>query len=247
MSGFVVAIDGKAGSGKSTTARGVARNLNFFYLDTGAMYRAFTLKYLMKTRNYKKIDMKLVNKLLKNTKIELLKEYDNLRVILDGKDVTQEIRSPLINNLVSQISAIKKVRDWMVRKQRTIARGKDIVCEGRDMTTVVFPRAQVKIFMDADLRIRAKRRKKEQNEKNIKVSLKKVVANLMFRDQFDSTRKHSPLKKASDAIFIDTTNLTIEEEIARVEKIVRDILNKKKYKIQKGTPIDESYFISRSF
>ncbi len=226
MKGFVVAIDGKAGSGKSTTARGVAKKLNFFYLDTGAMYRAFTLKYLLNTRNYKNIDIKLVNKLLKNTKIELIKDGDDLKIMLDGKDVSREIRSPLINNLVSQISAIKKVREWMVKRQRAIARGKNIVCEGRDMTTVVFPKAQVKIFMDADLKTRAKRRKKELNEKNIKINMTEIINNLKFRDTFDSTRKHSPLKKADDAIFIDTTNLTIEEEIALVEKIVRNRLNK---------------------
>lgn len=226
MKGFVVAIDGKAGSGKSTTARGVAKKLNFFYLDTGAMYRAFTLKYLLNTRNYKNIDIKLVNKLLKNTKIGLIKDGDDLKVMLDGKDVSREIRSPLINNLVSQISAIKSVREWMVKRQRAIARGNNIVCEGRDMTTVVFPKAQVKIFMDANLKTRAKRRKKELNEKDIKVNLTEIIKNLKFRDTFDSTRKHSPLKKADDAIFIDTTNLTIEEEIALVEKIVRNRLNK---------------------
>lgn len=226
MKGFVVAIDGKAGSGKSTTARGVAKKLNFFYLDTGAMYRAFTLKYLLNTRNYKNIDIKLVNKLLKNTKIGLIKDGDDLKVMLDGKDVSREIRSPLINNLVSQISAIKSVREWMVKRQRAIARGNNIVCEGRDMTTVVFPKAQVKIFMDANLKTRAKRRKKELNEKDIRVNLTEIIKNLKFRDTFDSTRKHSPLKKADDAIFIDTTNLTIEEEIALVEKIVRNRLNK---------------------
>lgn len=226
MPGFVVAIDGKAGSGKSTTAKGVAQRLNFFYLDTGAMYRAFTLKYLLNTRNYIKIDKKLVSKLLKNTKIELIKDGEELKIILDGRNVTQDIRSPLINNLVSQISAIKKVREWMVKRQRAIARGKNIVCEGRDMTTVVFPKAQVKIFMDADLKTRAKRRKKELDEKNIKVNLTEIIKNLEFRDHFDSTRKHSPLKKTNDAIFIDTTNLTIEEEIELVEKIVRNRFNK---------------------
>lgn len=226
MKGFVVAIDGKAGSGKSTTARGVAKKLNFFYLDTGAMYRAFTLKYLLNTRNYKNIDIKLVHKLLKNTKIELIKDGDDLKIMLDGKNVSREIRSPLINNLVSQMSAIKKVREWMVKRQRAIARGKNIVCEGRDMTSVVFPKAQVKIFMDADLKTRAKRRKKELNEKNIRVNITEIINNLKFRDTFDSTRKHSPLKRTNDAIFIDTTNLTIEEEIALVEKIVRNRLNK---------------------
>uniref|UniRef100_A0A7C4TBK1 Cytidylate kinase n=1 Tax=candidate division WOR-3 bacterium TaxID=2052148 RepID=A0A7C4TBK1_UNCW3 len=225
MEGFVVAIDGNAGSGKSTTAKGIAQRLKFFYLDTGAMYRAFTLKYLNNGGN-EKIDLDLVRKLLKDTTIELNLDGENLVVKLDGQDVSQEIRTPRVNALVSQISAIKEVRDWMVKRQREIARGKNIVCEGRDMTTVVFPDAQVKIFMDADLRTRAKRRQKELKEKGIKAKLREVIKNLKFRDTFDSHREYSPLRKAKDAVVIDTTNLTIDEEIARVVEVVLQKLNK---------------------
>lgn len=233
MSGFVVAIDGKAGSGKSTTAKGVAKKLQFFYLDTGAMYRAFTLKYLRakKLKNNavnqfydNNMDLKLVNDLLKNTSIELIKENDELKVLLNGEDVSKEIRSPEVNDLVSPISAIKEVRDWMVKRQREIAQGKNIVCEGRDMATVVFPDAQIKIFMDADLPTRAERRRKELQEKGIDISFKESLNNLRYRDDYDSSREHSPLKKADDAIVVDTTNLTIEQEIELVERIVREKL-----------------------
>lgn len=223
MTEFVVAIDGRAGSGKSTTAKAVAKRLNFLYLDTGAMYRAFTLKYL-ETGGDERIDLRLIHNLLKNTTIDLVKDNDDLKVILDGRDVSQEIRVPGVNSLVSQISAIKMVRKWMVKKQRAIARGKNIICEGRDMTTVVFPFAQVKIYMDADLAIRAERRQKELTEDNIKIEFDEIIENLKFRDEYDSTRKYSPLKKAADAIVINTTNLTIEEEISLVEKIVRERL-----------------------
>ncbi|MEO0095979.1 MAG: (d)CMP kinase [candidate division WOR-3 bacterium] len=225
MAGFIVAIDGKAGSGKSTTAKGVAKKLQFFYLDTGAMYRAFTLKYLRakKGRN-DDIDLNLIARLLKNTTIELIKQNDDLKVFLDGEDVSKEIRSPEVNDLVSPISAIKEIRDWMVKRQREIAQGKNIVCEGRDMATVVFPDAQVKIFMDADLPTRAERRRKELQEKGIKISFEESLNNLKYRDDYDSSREHSPLRKADDAIVIDTTNLTIEQEIELVERIVREKL-----------------------
>jgi|UniRef100_A0A7C6EIT0 cytidylate kinase len=220
MSGFVVAIDGKAGSGKSTTAKGVAKRLNFFYLDTGAMYRAFTLKYI-RAGGKKEVDLKLIENLLARTEIELIEHNHNLKILLDGVDVSMEIRTPEVNEMVSPISAIKEVREWMVEKQRKIAQGKNIVCEGRDMTTVVFPEAQVKIFMDADLPTRAERRRKELQEKGIKISFEESLNNLKYRDDYDSSREHSPLKKANDAIVIDTTNLTIEQEIELVEKIVR--------------------------
>ncbi len=219
MADFIVAIDGAAGSGKSTTARGVARRLNFFHLDTGAMYRAFTLKCLRTKKD--EINQELVNKLIKKTRIVLKKEGDEYHTYLDEKNVSLEIRGPEVNKYVSQVSAIPEVREWMVHQQRAIAKNKNVVCEGRDIGTVVFPDAQVKIFMKADIKVRARRRKKELAEKNINVDLNDILKNLEFRDQFDSTRKHSPLRIAQDAIVIDTTNLTIEQEIDLVEKIVR--------------------------
>jgi len=221
---FVVAIDGGAGSGKSTTAKGVAMRLNFFYLDTGAMYRATALKYLQSGGSINQIDMALVKQITANTNIDLHQDNSEIHVYLDSKDVSGEIRTPLVSNAVSPISAIPEIREWMVKQQRAVAEGKNIVCEGRDIGTVVFPDAQVKIFMQADLRIRAQRRVKELDEKSITSDIDEVLKNLEYRDQFDSSRRHSPLKKAKDAIVVDTTNLTIDEEVSLVEKIVREKL-----------------------
>ena len=226
MAKFVVAIDGLAGSGKSTTAKGVARLLKFFYLDTGAMYRAFTLKYLHAVKKKGKISMTLVRELLRATEINLLQKKNETKVYLDRDDVTTAIRTPEVSGFVSQISAIPEVREWMVARQRAVAEGKHVVCEGRDIGTVVFPDAQVKIFMQADIKVRAERRQKELGEKNIEVNQSDVVENIKFRDRYDSSREHSPLKKAPDAVVVDTTYLTIEEEIELVKEIVEKHLRK---------------------
>jgi cytidylate kinase len=221
MARFVVAIDGGAGSGKSTTAKGVARRLNFFYIDTGAMYRAFTLKYLRSGGSKsKKIDLELTRRLLEDTSVDLRRENSDLRVYLDNEDVSLAIRAPEVSDFVSQVSAISEVREWMVARQREVAEGKNVVCEGRDIGTVVFPDAQVKIFMVADVEVRASRRLKELGEKNMDADEQDVMENIKFRDKFDSERKHSPLRRARDAIVVDTTNLTIEEEIEQVKAIV---------------------------
>jgi cytidylate kinase len=219
MPNVIVAIDGGAGSGKSTTAKGVARELKFFYLDTGAMYRAATLKYL-RCGGKEPVDMGLVHEIIDNTRIDLKVVNDDYHVYLDGKDVSLDVRMPAVNNMVSPISAIREVREWMVELQRLVARGKNVVCEGRDIGTVVFPDARVKIFMFADLKVRAQRRVKECAEKEIPTTLDDVVENLRYRDEYDSGRQHSPLRKADDAIEVDTTRLTIEEEIDLVKKIV---------------------------
>ena len=220
MANFVVAIDGYAGSGKSTTARAVAARLGFFYLDTGAMYRAFTHKYILQGGG-DPVDPALIKTLLERMQIDLIDHEGQTKVMLDGRDVSREIRTPRINDLVSQISARPEIRESMVRRQREIARDKNVVCEGRDITTVVFPDAAVKIYMDADLKTRAQRRRRELGEKGIEVTLDDVMRNLKFRDDFDSSRKHSPLRRTPDSILLDTTNLTIEEEINRVVEIVK--------------------------
>lgn len=226
MAKFVVAIDGGAGSGKSTTAKAVAKRLKFFYLDTGAMYRAATLKYLRCGGSTDNIDTAFVREIIKHTVINLRQEGSKILVFLDNKDVTLEIRTTPVNNFVSPISALSEIREWMVQKQREVAEGKNVICEGRDIGTVVFPDAQVKIYMQADLKIRAQRRQKELDEKNIEADFNKVVENLKFRDKYDSNRVHSPLKKAEDAIILDTTDITIEQEVDFVEKIVRERLRK---------------------
>ena len=224
MAKFVVAIDGGAGSGKSTTAKAVAKRLKFFYLDTGAMYRAATLKYLRCGGSTDNIDTALVREIIKHTVINLRQEGSKILVFLDNKDVTLEIRTTPVNNFVSPISALPEIREWMVQKQQEVAVSKNVICEGRDIGTVVFPDAQVKIYMQADLKIRAQRRQKELDEKNIEADFNKVVENLKFRDKYDSNRVHSPLKKAEDAIILDTTDITSEQEVDFVEKTVREKL-----------------------
>ncbi|MBN2621237.1 (d)CMP kinase [candidate division WOR-3 bacterium] len=220
MAKFIVAIDGGAGSGKSTTAKGVAKKVDFFYLDTGAMYRAVTLKYLLSGGDTNTIDKDLIKRIIATTTVELIYGDAGLSVFLDGRDVANEIRTPEVSRFVSPVSAIPEVRQWMVKKQREIAEGKNIVCEGRDIGTVVFPDAQIKVFMKADLVARARRRQKEMQEKGIIVKLDEVLANLRFRDRYDSSRDHSPLKQAEDAIVIDTTHLTIEQEIEQVVSVI---------------------------
>jgi len=227
MARFVVAIDGGAGSGKSTTAKGVARRLGFFYLDTGAMYRAFTLKYIRAAPESEKVDMRLVRRLLEETEIGLRQEDAETEVYLDSENVTVAIRTPEVSACVSQISAIPEIREYMVAKQREVAESRNVVCEGRDIGTVVFPDAQVKIFMTADVKVRAQRRLKELGEKSINADHNEVIRNIKFRDKYDSQRTHSPLKKAQDAIVVDTTDITIKQEIDLVEKIVRDIISHK--------------------
>ncbi len=227
MTGFVVAIDGGAGSGKSTTAKGVAAALGFFYLDTGAMYRAFTLKYLRSAKDPSEtVDVELIRRLIPGTKVDLRSTDGEVRVYLDGEDVSLPIRSPEVSGLVSQVSAIPEVRVWMVARQREVAEGKRVVCEGRDIGTVVFPDAQVKIFMEADVDVRARRRLKELKAKRMSAVESDVRSNIEFRDRYDSQRAHSPLKKADDATVVDTTHLTIEEEIERVKHIVQERLGR---------------------
>lgn len=207
----VIAIDGPAGSGKSTTARLVAKRLGFTYLDTGAMYRALTLKVLeSKIDVHSEIE---VLALIPVTKIELESQKRRLSVILDGRDVTRQIRSEQVSRDVSTISTYKGVRDWMIQLQRKIAAQQRIVAEGRDIGTMVFPNARLKIFLTASLAERAKRRQKDISSEGESTPLKQVAADLKQRDFIDSTRNINPLKKADDAIELDTTNLTIEQQV----------------------------------
>lgn len=223
MRKIIIAIDGPAGSGKSTTARLVAQKLGYIYIDTGAMYRALTLKVIESEVDPSNEDE--VARLVEDTKIELLYENGNLRVFLDGKDVTEKIRSPQVTSLVSLVSAHPKVRTAMVKKQRELGKNGGVVMDGRDIGTVVFPEAELKIFMKADIKERAKRRQKEMESQGFKVGIDEVMKELEERDKFDSTREFSPLKKANDAIEIDTTNLTIDEQVELVLKKAYELIN----------------------
>ena len=217
---MIIAVDGPAGAGKSTAARILAHKLGFLYIDTGAMYRALTLKAIEE-----KIDIKDTSSLIKmanNSRIDLMNNPDgSLKIILDGEDVTCLIREPRITERVSDIAKIKGVRQVMLGLQRKLGRERDSVLDGRDIGTVVFPEADKKFYIDADFKERVKRRYKELKGLGQDVTMKDVEADLRNRDTIDSTRKFAPLKKAADAIYIDTTDMTIEEVVNELLKIIQ--------------------------
>ena len=215
---YVIAIDGPAGSGKSTTAKILAQKLRFFYLDTGAMYRALTWKAIQ--QNLDVANPQQMKKLALNAKIDFKNYRGKNRIFLDGKDVTDKINSSEVNRLVSVLSKHKAVRKIMVKKQRAFAKNRNLVIEGRDTTTVVFPKADLKIFLKADLNTRAVR-KYRQLKRKTRTTLKEQAQLIRLRDKLDQSRKASPLKISPDAIIIDTTNLTISEQVNRILKIFR--------------------------
>ena len=217
---IIIAIDGPAASGKRTLAKYLADNLNFLYVDTGAMYRAITYYAL---ENNIENDENAVIDATKNINLRL--DYNNgiTKVYLDGVDVTNNIRTPRVNAKVSDISKFKDVRTQLVKLQQKFGEDNNLIVEGRDTTTVVFPNADLKIFLTADISERAKRRHLEFQEKGINISLEDVESSIKNRDKIDSGRNISPLTQAEDAIVVDTTNLTIEEEIDRIIKKVEEL------------------------
>ena len=217
---LIVAIDGPAGSGKSTSAKLVAEKLDYLYIDTGAMYRAITFLALQK--NIIK-DENAIALLAENVDIKLFYKNGTTRVFVDGKDLTEDIRSLQVNANVSAVSKIEAVRTALVKKQRALGESKKgIVMEGRDIGTVVFPNADVKIFLTASLDKRALRRLKEFKDKGIEVPEEKVKNNLLDRDRTDSSREVSPLIKAPDAIEVDTSSVTIDEQVAIILNKVKE-------------------------
>ena len=201
---MIIAIDGPAGSGKSTIAKLIAEDLGLVYLDTGAMYRLVTLKALNEGTLG---DFEKIKKMLNNLNIDI-KENG---FYLDNVDVSDEIRKPIVSENVSDIAAIREVREKMVDLQRKFSESKNVILDGRDIGTVVFPNADVKIFLVADAKERANRRYKELVKKGENVKIEEIYENILKRDEIDSTRKESPLKKAEDAIEVDTTSKNIEE------------------------------------
>ena len=202
---MIIAVDGPAGSGKSTISKLLAKELGLVYLDTGAMYRLFTLKMLKENVSFS--DSHKIDELLENLNINI----ENDRFYLDGKDVSEEIRKTDVAANVSKTAAIDEVREKMVSLQREFSKSKNVILDGRDIGTVVFPEADIKIFLVADAKERAERRFKELHEKGENISLDSIYENILKRDRLDSTRENSPLKKANDAIEVDTTGKNIEE------------------------------------
>ncbi len=219
MKKLVVTIDGPAASGKSTTARTVARRLGYKYLDTGAMYRAIGLKALRTGVDVE--DATAMGALARDTDVDVKTLSSGTRVLLDGVDVTDDLRSPDVSAAASAVAALGPVRERMVEIQRMVGAEGAIVAEGRDIGSVVFPDAEVKIYLDADLTTRAKRRKRELNGRGTDVELGKVERDIRSRDRSDSNRSHSPLVVPEGAVIVDTTHLTIEEQIEEVLREVR--------------------------
>jgi len=216
---MIVAIDGPAGSGKTTTARLAARALGFVHIDTGAMYRAVTLEALREAVPL--ADDEALADVARRAKIELAQDERGLRVYLDGGDVTAAIRSTEVDRHVSRVSEVAGVRTEIVRQQRELGRKTDAVMEGRDIGTVVFPDAEVKVYLVASAEERARRRQKELACRGIDHALADVLADLQRRDQHDSSRAVAPLRPAPDAEWLDTTGLTVDEQVARVVERVR--------------------------
>ncbi len=216
MDKIIIAIDGPAGSGKGELARMLAKKLNLVNIDTGATYRCVALKVLRNNISLASEDE--VAKISEDIDINLLPDG---RVLMDGEDVTSEIRSKEVTEIVSQLANNVKVRENMVKVQRKIAFGKDVVMEGRDITTVVFPNAKYKFYLDASVQVRAFRRYKENVEKGIEMSYEEVYDNIVKRDYDDMHKKVGALTRTDDQIYIDTTNLTVEDEVDIIEKIVR--------------------------
>ena len=219
---YVIAIDGEAGTGKSTLAKNIAKKYGIVYMDTGAMYRCVTLDMINNSVELTQIDK--ITELLDKIDIEMTNEDGEDKFYLNGEDVTRKIREKQVNDLVSQVSHIPVVRERMVDLQRKLAKGKKIVMEGRDIGTNVFPNAEVKIYLTASAEERANRRFLQNKEKGIDIPYEDIYNNVVFRDN-DKSSDVAPLKKAEDAFELDTTNYTLEE----VEDIV---IRKVKEKIQ---------------
>lgn len=215
----VIAIDGPAGAGKSTVAKHLSQMLNYVYVDTGAMYRAITFVAL---RENVAEDIDEIIKIAQNADVRLQFENGVTRVFINDEEVTDKIRTPEVNAKVSDISKIPEVREQMVKIQRRLGGDTNIIAEGRDITTVVFPEATIKVFLTATLEERAKRRHKELWEKGTQLTLEEVRDNIADRDRIDSGRKISPLMKAEDAVEIDSTDMTIPDEIYKILDMIEE-------------------------
>lgn len=222
MSALIIAIDGPSAAGKSTLAKRLAKDLGFTYLDTGAMYRALALKVLIEGTDIS--NDAALPELISRTEIDLVEKDGRSKVLLDGKDVSDKIRTPEVSQMASKTSAMKAVRQWMLGLQRDLGQRGNVVAEGRDIGTVVFPDAAVKIYLNASVQERARRRVEELRKAGRQVSLDETLREMGERDKRDSERDLAPLRQADDAIAIDSTTLDAETLAQRVMEQIRGTL-----------------------
>ena len=214
-----IAIDGPAGAGKSTIAKRLAKELGYYYVDTGAIYR--TVAYFMDLLGVAPKDVDGVSRYIDELTIEIEYDEDGLQhMIMNGMDVTEDIRTPEISQMASLVSAHAVVRDMLLDMQRDVAKKHNVIMDGRDIGTVVLPRATVKIFLTASAEVRAQRRHSELLAKGSKDSYEKVLADIKLRDHQDSTREIAPLKQAKDAVLVDTSTMQVEDVVAAIRQIV---------------------------
>ena len=225
---MIVAVDGPAGSGKGTVTKRIEKELGFLNLDTGATYRCVALQVLRE--NVKLDNEEKIIKIANNINIKIDNTGDKDIILLNGEDVSKEIRTKEVTEVVSQISSIIPVRERMVEVQRNLAKGKNVIVEGRDIGTVVFPNADVKIYLDASEEVRAKRRYEENVQNGINTTYEEVLENVKMRDYNDMHKKVGALKKANDAIIIDSTSLTIDQVVENIKNVVLQLMWNKKYR-----------------
>lgn len=216
---MIVAVDGPAGSGKGTVTKRIEKELGFLNLDTGATYRCVALQTLKENVDLK--DEEKIIKIANDIDIKIDNTGDKDIVLLNGEDVSRDIRTKEVTSIVSQISSIIPVREKMVEVQRSLAIGKNVIVEGRDICTVVFPNADVKIYLDASEEVRAKRRFEENQQNGIDTTYEEVLENVKMRDYNDMHKKFGALKRADDAIVVDSSNLTIDEVVEKIKDIIK--------------------------
>ena len=217
---MIVAVDGPAGSGKGTVTKRIEKELGFLNLDTGATYRCVALQVLRENVSLKNEEE--IIKIANDMDIKINNTGDKDIILLNGEDVSKEIRTKEVTSIVSQVSSIIPVREKMVEVQRKLANGKNVIVEGRDIGTVVFPNADIKIYLDASEEIRAKRRYEENKQNGIDTTYEEVLENVKMRDYNDMHKKVGALKKADDAIVVDSTNLTIDQVVEKIKDIIKE-------------------------